>query len=524
MELALRTIIVSTLFALLLSGPVLAEKRVALVIGNSKYQNTAQLTNPANDADAMTATLRNAGFDVVDSRRDLKINDTRRVLRDFSDKARDADVAVIYYAGHGMEVDGTNYLLPVDAVLERDTDVHDETIPLDRLLLTIEPAKMLRLVILDACRDNPFALTMKRSMASRGLSRGFARVEPNSPNTLVAFAAKAGSTAADGDSNNSPFTAALVKHIATPGLDLRKAFGFIRDDVLKVTSNRQEPFVYGSLGGNDVSLVPAPPQPPAPAASANDSARRDYEFAERVGSMEAWDSFIKNNPAGFYTDLAAAQRSKLMAEKVRVEATEKARQAAEENFRLAGDNSPKKEQEEATARAIATEQTRLAAEQAKREEDAKVIAAEKAKAEAQAKIAEQERLAAEAKQAEAKQIEDKANTAQPEPERTPAEAAPSQSAEQQVAGLASPTSRDPAPKTDSLNRQLQTELKRVGCYTAAVNETWGPSARRALEQFNKHTGLKLDVAAADVAALDAVRGKTSRVCPQAAQQKRPRYY
>ncbi len=244
------------------------DKRVALVIGNSAYHNVTPLTNPTNDAAAMTATLKKAGFEIVDSRRDLKANEMKRALRDFSDKARDADVALIYYAGHGIEIDGTNYLIPTDATLERDIDALDEAVALDRVLTVMEPAKQLRLAILDACRDNPFNKTMKRTIGSRAVSRGLAKVEPTSPNTLIAFAAKAGSTASDGDSKNSPFTAALVNHIAKPGLDLRKAFGFVRDDVLKVTNNKQEPFVYGSLGGNDVSLVPAAPTA-TPAATDN---------------------------------------------------------------------------------------------------------------------------------------------------------------------------------------------------------------------------------------------------------------
>ena len=149
------------------SEPAFAEKRVALVIGNSAYENVARLGNPANDATAMTETLKEAGFDVVDSRRNLNIADMRRAFRDFSDKARDADVAVVYFAGHGIEVDGANYVIPVDAALERDLDVFDEAFSLDRILATIEPAKQLRLVILDACRLNPFAKTMKRSIGSR---------------------------------------------------------------------------------------------------------------------------------------------------------------------------------------------------------------------------------------------------------------------------------------------------------------------------------------------------------------------
>src|SRR5690242_15097711 len=194
-------------------GPALAEKRVALVIGNSDYQGVAKLPNPANDAAAVAAMLKSAGFDRVDSRLNISASDLRKSLRDFGNKSRDADVAVVYYAGHGIELDGTNYLIPVDATLETDADVLDETLSLDRVLFAVEPAKQLRLVILDACRDNPFAKNMKRTIASRAIGRGLAKVEPSSPNTMIAFAAKAGSTASDGDSKNSPFAAALVSHL-----------------------------------------------------------------------------------------------------------------------------------------------------------------------------------------------------------------------------------------------------------------------------------------------------------------------
>ncbi len=290
---------------LLLCQPASAAKRVALVIGNSAYQNVALLPNPVNDGAVIAAMLKNAGFDVVDSRHDLPANEMRRALRDFADRARDADIAVIYYAGHGMEVDGTNYLIPVDAKLERDSDVYDEALSLDRVLVSIEPAKQLRLVILDACRDNPFAKSMKRTLVSRAIGRGLAQVEPASPNTLIAYSAKAGSTAMDGDSKNSPFTLALSKHLTTPGLDVRRAFGFVRDDVLKTTNNRQEPFVYGSLGGDDVPLVPVPvAAPAAPAPNPQAEARRDYELALQVGNKDALNAFVAQYPDGYYANLA----------------------------------------------------------------------------------------------------------------------------------------------------------------------------------------------------------------------------
>jgi uncharacterized caspase-like protein len=245
---AVAAVIIAIWSTWLFSQPAFAEKRVALVLGNSAYQKVNPLANPVNDSGAIAATFKSAGFDVVELKRDLNVSEMRRALRDFSDTVRDADVAIVYYAGHGIEIDGTNYLIPTDAVLERDIDAFDEAIPLDRILTVIEPAKQLRLVILDACRDNPFNKTMKRTIGARAIGRGLAKVEPGSPNTLIAFAAKAGSTASDGDSKNSPFTAALVKYLPRPGLDLRKAFGFARDEVLKATNNRQEPFIYGSLG------------------------------------------------------------------------------------------------------------------------------------------------------------------------------------------------------------------------------------------------------------------------------------
>ena len=213
-------------------GAAFADKRVALVIGNSAYKNVARLTNPVNDAAAVVGMFKNAGFDEVVSRLDLNVVEMRRALREFGNKARDADIAVIYYAGHGIELDGNNFLIPIDATLETDTDVYDETFPLDRVLISVEPARQLRLVILDACRDNPFAKKMKRTIGSGAVGRGLAKVEPSSPNTMIAFAAKAGSTASDGDSKNSPFATALINHLPKPGLDLRKAFVFVRDDVL----------------------------------------------------------------------------------------------------------------------------------------------------------------------------------------------------------------------------------------------------------------------------------------------------
>ncbi|WP_296524377.1 caspase family protein [Rhodoplanes sp.] len=287
-----------------------AGKRVALVIGNTMYRSVPSLPNTGNDAKAMAALFTSAGFDVVQSRYDLGVLDFKRTLREFMGMARDADIAVVYYAGHGVEVKGTNYLIPVDAKLARDYDVEDEAIPLDRILSSIEQARTLRLVILDACRDNPFLGKMQRTVSMRAVVNGLATVEPPTGSTLVAYAAKAGSVAADGAGRHSPFTTALLNHITEPGLDVRIAFGRVRDEVLRVTANAQEPFVYGSLGGTTVSLVPAPAAPPVPVVSIRDQ-QRDYELAERVGTVAGFETFLARNATGFYAELARAQIAKL---------------------------------------------------------------------------------------------------------------------------------------------------------------------------------------------------------------------
>ncbi len=248
-------------------APSHAEKRIALVIGNSAYRSAAELPNARNDAKTIAKLLTDAGFDVVQSKSDLGAEEFRRALRDFADLSDDADVALVYFAGHGIELSGENYLVPVDARLARDRDAEDEAISLDRLLHTVEPARRLKLVILDACRENPFVAKMSRLSPTRSIGRGLARVDPAASDTLVAFAAKAGSTAADGDGTNSPFTKALLAHLTTPGLDVRIALGRVRDQVLKETNRQQEPFLYGSLGGDIVSLVPTKTQTAPPLQS-----------------------------------------------------------------------------------------------------------------------------------------------------------------------------------------------------------------------------------------------------------------
>jgi len=310
--------------AMLASHAALANRRVALIIGNAKYEHADTLANTVNDADAIAALLTRAGFDAVDERRNVGVVEFKRAVREFMLSAASADIAVVYYSGHGIEVGGANYMIPIDARLANNFDVEDEAIALDRIITATQPARKLRLIILDACRDNPFVHTAQhpsetRSLANetRSIANGLVSVQPTGTDTLIAYAAKAGSVSYDGAGPNSPFTTALVKHIAEPGLDIRIALGKVRDDVLASTGDRQEPFVYGSLGGDTISLVPAPAapkvEPAPPAVDPNAAIARDYELAERVATRKGWESFLAVHNQGFYADLAHAQLSKLTA-------------------------------------------------------------------------------------------------------------------------------------------------------------------------------------------------------------------
>jgi len=236
------------------AGAAEAAKRVALLIGNEKYEATSQLNNPANDVELMKASFEDAGFDAVTTVHDVDRASMVRALRDFEDAATGAEVAIIYYSGHGMEMNGQNFLLPVDVALKSDKDVEDEAVPLDRVQRSLEGATRLKLVILDACRNNPFEQSMTRSISTRAVSRGLARVEPESADLLVAFASKAGTVAMDGEGKNSPFATALSKYLTEPGVDVRIALGKVRDEVVAATNRSQEPFVYGSLGGAQIFL------------------------------------------------------------------------------------------------------------------------------------------------------------------------------------------------------------------------------------------------------------------------------
>ena len=250
------------LLLLLLAAPSFAERRVALVVGNGKYAHTPVLANPANDAADVAAALRDLGFSVIQGI-DLDRDAFEGKLREFAGAARGAETALLFYAGHGIQVAGENYLLPVDARLSEELDLDFEALALNAVLRQMR--SRVNLVFLDACRDNPLAKDLARSMGvsrSAAVGRGLGRVDAGS-GTLIAYATQPGNVAADGEGRNSPFTKALLAHIAVPGRSVNDMLAAVTGDVATATENRQQPWVHSSLR-SPFHFREAPDETPVP--------------------------------------------------------------------------------------------------------------------------------------------------------------------------------------------------------------------------------------------------------------------
>lgn len=225
-------------------------RKVALIIGNGAYRSVEPLENPSRDARLLASTFRELGFAIVTLAPDLTRDRFFAALHEFSLEAEKADWALVYYAGHGMEIGGVNYLIPVDARLKADHDAETQAVALEQVIAAVSGARKLRLVMLDACRDNPFEKTMQRTIALKLVSKGFSNIEPEA-GFMVVYAAKHGETALDGDSANSPFATALARTIREPKIEVRKLFDIVRDDVWAATKRKQQPFTYGSPPGRE---------------------------------------------------------------------------------------------------------------------------------------------------------------------------------------------------------------------------------------------------------------------------------
>ena len=301
------------------SNAAKADRRVAFVVGNGAYKNVAPLPNPPIDARAMASVLRNVGFDVVEGTNLSRDSMTQKLL-EFGKKAQDADVALFFYAGHGIAINGTNYLLPVDADIKSEMDVKlGSAINIDVTLdQTMSDAKV-KLVLLDACRDNPFAAKIRSAATSRSVNvqSGLAEMK-SSEGTLIAFATGPGQTALDGQGGtNSPFTRALVANIAKPGVEIQQAMTQVRAQVNEETNKGQLPWGHTNLIGpvylNPVAVpaeAPLAQAPNTPAPTASTAPEVELEFWRSVkdsSKPEELNAYLTNYPNGQFKSLALAR-------------------------------------------------------------------------------------------------------------------------------------------------------------------------------------------------------------------------
>src|SRR5471030_906403 len=270
-------------------------RRVAFVVGNGAYKNVTQLPNPPIDAKAMAGVLRNAGFDVVEGINLTRDKMTERLL-EFGKKTQGADVAVFFYAGHGIAVDGTNYLLPIDADIKSEMDVKlGNAINVDLTLDQTMNDSKVKLVFLDACRHNPFAAKIKANATTRSVSvqTGLAEMK-SGEGTLIAFATGPGQTALDGqEGTNSPFTRALMANITQPGVEIQQAMTMVRAQVNEETKKGQLPWGHTNLTGA-VYLNPAAAPAGGPAMASNTSATPAASGSSDV-ELEFWRSIKESN-------------------------------------------------------------------------------------------------------------------------------------------------------------------------------------------------------------------------------------
>lgn len=326
-----------TLLAVMLgAGHGIAQSRVALVIGNGAYRNVPALRNPTKDAADVAASLGRLGFQVSRVNNGT-FDDMRRALRDFAERAQGAKIALVYFSGHGMEIAGENWLIPTDASLKTELTAEQEAVALKSVMPIVGAASNLGLIILDACRNNPFAARMQRSVRGRAVERGLKAVEPTG-SVLIAFSAKEGTTADDGIGRNSPFTAALLENVERPGLEVNYLFRTVREEVLRSTDHRQEPVVYGSLPSAEIYFRPpetaavpvtASVQPAAPSAhdaapaapnaapvhdatpSANNSAEQAWQAVQNTRRIPLLEAFIRQYGDSIYAHLARARIAEL---------------------------------------------------------------------------------------------------------------------------------------------------------------------------------------------------------------------
>jgi uncharacterized caspase-like protein len=458
------------LAAVLVSADARAERRVALVIGNAQYEHATTLRNPLNDANDIAAVLRTLGFEVVVGT-DLDQRAFANQIDQFGRMLDGADVGLFFYAGHGLQVNDKNYLVSTRAKLENEFLIPAEAVELDSIIRLMESRSRVNLVFLDACRNNPLADKLRQSLIaanrSVALGRGLARIEPTGRDTLIAFAAAPGQEAADGRARNSPFTAALLQHMPTPGLEVSLMLKQVTAQVRRETNNTQRPQQLSDMSRTfyfaEAEPMIAVQQPAQVAPVADYSVEVAYWNSARSGNdCESVRAYLERYPDGIFSDLAMISERRL----------------CEPGRKIAV-----REQEPSAAEPV--QPVKVAAVQGQ------VVTTTGA------------------------------SSPMPEPRLESITAARRpQGLENKVAALrqsAAPKPEPPEPDESAaladLARDLQAELARVGCSTSPADGIWGPLSREALREFNRYARASLDPEVPSKAALAAVQRRQRRVCP-----------
>jgi len=457
-----------------------AERRVALVIGNSAYQHATALRNPGNDANDVAEALKKVGFE-VQLGIDLDQQGFARTIEQFARTLDDAEVGVFFYAGHGVQMNDKNYLVSVNAKLENEFLLSSETIELDAVVRLMESKVPINLVFLDACRNNPLAENLRRSLTalkrSAQLGRGLARMEPTGRDTLIAFSAAPGQEAADGSDRNSPFTAALLRHIPKPGLEVSVMLKDVAADVRRDTRNSQRPqqlsdmtkaFYFAKLQQAEATKVDAAPAPellakpvPAPIGGTDDYAL-DMAFWNAAQSSNDCDSvraYMHRFPKGVFIELAKLSERRLCVAGRKVTILD-----------------PAASDQAAPPTAVAT----LTAPSVT-----------------------------------------PAPALTPAPPPAPTLAAPPPVAPAAIAALPEVKAASgsipyrPAsdPSRTEMTRIIQLELYRVGCGINEANGNWTPATREGLRKFNKFMHAKLDLSDPSSGTIAVLQNQSGRVCP-----------
>ena len=498
----MKQILLSLLLLAFAASAAHAERRVALVIGNSGYEHVTQLTNPDNDAKGMAEKLTSLDFEVVTGT-NLSLRDMRKTVREFIAKLEGADIALFFYAGHGLQVSGENYLVPIDAELNSYVDLEFEAMPANLVLNAMEHSTKVNLVFLDACRNNPLAENLARSMGTRSgsVGRGLAKIG-SGVGSLISFATQPGNVALDGDGKNSPFTTALLKHLGTPGQDITRDLVMVRRDVLEATKGQQVPWDNSSLTGEVIlkqleMVEPIEPEKPA----INPQIELAYWDSIKSGeSIAYFETYLSRYPDGQFADIARIRIDEIKAKAERDKAQQNKPDAtAEITYWQTIQNSTRPEMFESYItrypNGIYADLARLKIESIKRQAEAESLRKAQAEAEAQA-------IASAATNASPERT-----TAKPADEITVAALTPDQA----------PSTTSPSSVSllspEELATALQTELNRVGCSVGRVDGDWGNRSRQALRTYGREAGIDLASLDPDPSILDQLKKSTGRVCP-----------